>query len=140
MQRNFISVKDGPEKKDIKQSRDERMQEDYSTSAKIHSRCRVVFCWYYFVFGIISATQLQIQYHTVQMNAFITSDKTVLEHQPHTHTHSSLPATSKQTVGRDVCYSQVLTFENGWYHTLVLTSGYAIYPQVICMKQCSVLD
>ena len=41
---NFISVRDGPEKVK-KQDRDERTQEDYTTSTKIHSRCtrRIVF-------------------------------------------------------------------------------------------------
>ena len=39
---NFVSSRDGPEKVQ-KQGRNERMQEDYPTSAKIQSRCRVVF-------------------------------------------------------------------------------------------------
>ena len=39
---NFISSRDGAEKS-TEQGRDERTQEDNPTSAKIHSRCRVVF-------------------------------------------------------------------------------------------------
>ena len=51
----------------------------------------------------------------------------VFELQPHTHTHThthtQTPATSKQILCRDDCYSQVLTSENGRYHAFLITSG-----------------
>ena len=39
----LISVREGPDKVQKQGSDEKRAQEEYSTSAKIHSRCRVVF-------------------------------------------------------------------------------------------------
>ena len=56
--------------------------------------------------------------------------ETVRSSATHTYTHSWLPATSKQTLCWDDCYSQALTSENSWYHALVLIPS-MLHPQVI---------
>ena len=67
------------------------------------------------------------------MNTFCTGDEhaedecieNVCSNFSRTHAQLATMATSKQALCQEDCYSQVLTFENGRFHTLVLTSEYA---------------